>query len=223
MCGRYTLAASREAVIEGFKVVVRPEILRPRWNVAPSQPAAVVLEEAGAGRRLDFFLWGLVPSWAKDPKIAHKLINARSETAAEKPSFRAALRYRRCLVLADGFYEWGPPGPEKRPHLFGMRGGGPFGLAGLWERWLDATGTEILSCCILTCAPNDLVRPVHDRMPVVVPAADHARWLDPEIQKPAEVADLLAPYPAADMEGWPVSTLVNSPAVDEPACAQPAG
>ena len=221
MCGRYTLSASRAAIVEGFRIVVRPEMIRPRFNIAPSQPVAVVVHPERGERHLDYFLWGLIPFWAKDARIGNKLINARCETAAAKPAFRAAMKHRRCLVLADGFYEWGAPDGQKRPYLFRMASGKPFGMAGLWEVWHDPTGAEVHTCAILTTEANEVVRPVHARMPVVVPQGAHERWLDPRQRSPAELSDLLAASPPGEMTCWAVSEMVNSPANDEPACIVP--
>ena len=215
MCGRFTLATELDHLIEIFGLDAAPQAHAPRYNIAPSQPVAAIAN--GASRVLDFFTWGLVPSWAKDAAIGHRLINARAETAAEKPAFKAAYRRRRCLIPADGFYEWKKTGAKKKtPYFIRLASGEPFGLAGLWENWQGPDGSEILSCTILTTAPNALVGEIHDRMPVILPARHHGRWLDPDEVRPGALSELLAPYPADEMEAWPVSARINSPAYDGP-------
>ncbi len=202
-----------------------PRNLQPRYNIAPSQDVAVV-RAAANGRRFSMLRWGLIPSWAKDPAIGHKLINARSETAAEKPSFRSAFRHRRCLIPADGFYEWQRGGGTRQPWLFGLRNGAPFAFAGLWERWTVPAGVPLTgslaerrpgdaveTCTILTAAANATVAPVHGRMPVILPPDSYSPWLSGD-----DVP--LAPYPAAEMTAHPVSTLVNRPANDDPRCVE---
>jgi putative SOS response-associated peptidase YedK len=198
-----------------------PPAHQPRYNIAPSQEALVVAVGARADERLARMMrWGLVPPWAADASIGHRLINARGETAASKPAFRAAMRSRRCLVPADGFYEWLKRGRGRMPHLFHMRDGRPFAFAGLWERWKPPGGDALESFTILTTDANELVRPVHDRMPVIVPAADYARWLDPDADA-ERVADVMMPFPAEAMTCRPVSTVVNSPQSEGPRCHQP--
>ena len=162
-----------------------------------------------------FLHWGLVPSWADDPKIGNRMINARAETAADKPSFRTAMRRRRCLIVADGFYEWQTIGKRRQPMYIHMRDGRPFAFAGLWESWEGADHSALESCTILTTSANDLVRPIHDRMPVIIAPADYARWLDPAVQQAEPILPLLRPYPAEEMEAYAVSTRVNSPARDD--------
>ena len=211
---------------ERMDLIGTPLNLRPRYNVAPSQDVAVVRADDD-GRTLAMLRWGLIPAWAKNQAIGHKLINARSETAAEKPSFRSAFRHRRCLIPADGFYEWRREGKTRQPWLFGLRDGVPFAFAGLWERWtvpqgaaLTGTfaerspGDTVETCTILTTAANETVAPVHGRMPVILPTDAYGPWLAGE-----DVA--LAPYPADDMTAWPVSPLVNRPANDDPRCVEP--
>src|SRR5262249_8129107 len=156
--------------------------LRPRYNVAPSQLVPVVRLGADGGRQLELLRWGLVPSWAKDEKIGYSLINARSETVAEKPSFRSAFKQRRCLVLESGFYGWAPRDGKKQPWLFGLQGAEPFAFAGLWERWEKGEGDPLETCTIITTEANDTVRPVHNRMPVILPHDSLAAWLDPELK-----------------------------------------
>jgi len=221
MCGRYFLTTPGAVLAETFGLDAMPE-LAPRWNVAPSQRVPIVRTAGGGGRELALVRWGLVPFWAKEAAIGNRLINARAESLAEKPAFRDSYRKRRCLVPADGFFEWQKVGAGKQPWLLRLRGGGVFGMAGLWSSWRDpASGEPLESCAIVTTAPNELAATVHDRMPVLLPRALHAAWLAPAAS-PSELAPLLAPFPADGMEAFPVSKLVNNPARDEPACIEPA-
>jgi len=234
MCGRYTLTQAPERVAKQFNLSEVPE-LSPRYNIAPTQGIAIVREtgreivretgretgrEMDAERQLQLVHWGLIPSWAKDPKMGARMINARAETAAEKPSFRHAMRRRRCLVVADGFYEWQRTKEGKQPFFFYVPdaegGRSPFAFAGLWEEWESAEGEVIQSATILTTEANERVQPIHDRMPVILPAEHYARWLDPDCQQPAKVADLLRPFPAEQMADFAVSTAVNNPRQDQP-------
>jgi putative SOS response-associated peptidase YedK len=173
-------------------------------------------------QQIEFFRWGLIPFWAEDPAIGNRMINARSETLAEKPSFRAAYRRRRCLVLADGFYEWRkePGSRSKTPYLVRMASGEPFAFAGLWEAWRP-DDTPVLSCTIITTRPNELVAPIHNRMPVILPREAYDLWLDPGEKRPAELDPLLGPYPAAEMTAYPVSRIVNNPQNDVPEVVEP--
>ncbi len=222
MCGRFTLFAPEKELAERFGVSAPGRSLVPRYNIAPSQPvAAVRAAPEGSGRELVLLRWGLIPSWAKDPSIGNRMINARSETAAEKPAFRSAIRRRRCLVPASGFYEWKRTGSGKRPYFARVRGGAPFGMAGLWERWEAADGSAVESCTILTTDANGLLAPVHDRMPAIVPPGEYDRWLAPAVTDPGEVAPILAPFPEGQMEAWPVSTRVNRPTEDDPRLIDP--
>ena len=166
--------------------------------------------------------WGLVPAWAKDPAIGNRLINARAESAAEKPAFRAAMRRRRCLVVADGFYEWQRTRPGEAALFIRLHGDRPFAFAGLWEAWEAPDHSTLETCTILTTAANELVRPIHDRMPVILSASGYAAWLDPAIEDPRQLMPLLAPYPSDEMEAQPVGDFVNSPAHDSPQCIEPA-
>jgi len=218
MCGRFTLIAGGEPIAEQFQLEAVPALI-PRYNIAPSQPVAVIRQPVPGGpRELAWVRWGLIPSWATDLGISNRLINARSETVAEKPSFRAAVRQRRCLVLADGFFEWQTHSRRKQPFLFRRRDGRPFGVAGLWERWLGPDEKVIESCTLLTTEANELVRPIHDRMPVLLDAADYARWLDPDQKQPASLLPLYRPCPAADLVAAEVSPRVNDPRYDGPEC-----
>ena len=220
MCGRYTLRTPVEKLAEEFGIDASSVELPPNYNVAPTQEVAAVLSEGGE-RRLELLRWGLIPSWADDPGIGSRMINARAETAPEKPSFRRAFRERRCLIPADGFYEWKRMNGAKQPFYIRMKEGRPFAFAGLWESWKDNGGPEIRSCAILTTGPNALAGEIHDRMPVILPAGSYDAWLDPEAEK-EELVALLAPYPEAEMEAYPVSRFVNSPSNNDPRCIEPA-
>jgi putative SOS response-associated peptidase YedK len=215
MCGRYTLKTPAEALAQQFDLAETPD-LTPRYNIAPTQQVAVVRADQ-AGRSCELMSWGLIPSWAKDPAIGGKLINARSETAAEKPSFRSAMRQRRCLVLADGFYEWqASAGKGKQPFYFTLADEQPFAMAGLWEAWSAPDGSTRHTCTILTTSANELLTPIHDRMPVILPPEAYARWLDPGMRHAEALYDLLGPFPADAMRARPVSTLVNRVANNGP-------
>lgn len=217
MCGRFTLATPAEIIAAAFDIT-EPVELRPRYNIAPSQDVVVVRRSAEGGRRLAFLRWGLIPSWAKDPAIGNRMINARAETLAEKPAYRGALRARRCLVLADGFYEWQATGARKQPYHFRLRDGRPFGFAGLWERWSATDSAQVESCTIVTTSANEVVRPVHDRMPVIVPEPAYDRWLAHEPLSAEELAALLDSRVAAELTATAVSLRVNNPANDDPGC-----
>ncbi|MFL6058639.1 MAG: SOS response-associated peptidase [Rubrobacteraceae bacterium] len=219
MCGRYTLASPTERLAEEFGVDASSIELAPTYNVAPTQKVAVVLEEGGQ-RRLDVLRWGLIPPWADDPGIGSRMINARSETAPGKPSFRRAFRERRCLIPADGFYEWQRTNGAKQPYYIHMEDGRPFAFAGLWESWSKGEG-EIRTCTILTTGANALVGEVHDRMPVILAHDAYDVWLDPASERD-ELTGLLAPYPEDEMEAYPVSRFVNSPSNNDPRCIEPA-
>jgi putative SOS response-associated peptidase YedK len=221
MCGRFTMTVDPAQLQDTFPWLNVPEGIGPRYNIAPTQPVAVVPNNDE--NRIEFFNWGLIPSWAKDPSIGNRLINARAETLAEKPAFRAAFRRRRCLVLADGFFEWRKdPGKKvKQPMYIRLNTGEPFAFAGLWEVWNSADGSQILSCTIITTEPNELVSDIHNRMPVILPREAYSAWLNPSEVQPAELGDLLRPYPSTELAAYPVSTIVNSPGNDTPACVVP--
>ena len=218
MCGRYTLSTPAGRLAEEFQLDSSAEII-PSYNVAPTQQVAAVLEDEG-GRRLEMLRWGLVPSWADDPDIGARMINARSETAPEKPSFRRAFRGRRCLIAADGFYEWKREEGGKQPYYFRMQDGRPFAFAGLWESW-DKGGGELLTCAILTTRPNSVAEEIHDRMPVILPHDAYNAWLDPDADR-EELGELMIPYPGDDLETYPVSRFVNSPRNNDERCIEPA-
>jgi putative SOS response-associated peptidase YedK len=226
MCGRFTLVRLSD-FLNRFPWIAPPTPApaaapaQPRYNVAPTQPVAAVTNTQPA--KVDFLRWGLVPSWAKDLAVGNRMINARSETVAEKPAFSRLLHRRRCLIPADGFYEWrkNSDGKTKTPMYIRMRGGRPFAFAGLWDQWRDPSGQAVRSCTIITTTANELVRPIHDRMPVILREADYQRWLQPEgeaNEAPAASSqlELLAPYPAGEMEAYPVSTAVNNPRIESP-------
>jgi putative SOS response-associated peptidase YedK len=219
MCGRFTIRSSGEAVAEEFSLPEVPDLLH-RFNVAPGQAVAVVRQEPrGERRELAFLRWGLIPAWADAPSVGDRLANARSETAAAKPSFRRAFRSRRCLVVADTFYDWQRTDWRKQPYFVGLKTDRPFGLAGLWERW-EKGGGPVESCTILTTEANELMRPIHERMPVIVPPDQYGLWLDPRCQDTDKLAKLLRPYPSKDMFAYRVRRLVNNPRNDVPHCVE---
>jgi putative SOS response-associated peptidase YedK len=223
MCGRYVLTSDARKLAEVFGVEVMAH-LEPRYNIAPSQPIPAVRIDRDSGRRtLDLLRWGLVPRWADDPSIGNRMINARAESAATKPAYRAAMKYRRCLIPADAFYEWKKLSTgRKQPHLIKHADDEPFAFAGLWEHWQDANGNELESATILTTDANELLAPLHDRMPVILPAEQYDAWLDPANQDSQTMAKWLKPYPAELMIDYPVSNRVNSPKYDDAQCLAPA-
>lgn len=224
MCGRYRLTAKERYIAEHFDLEQDEVRWSPRYNIAPTQQVAVV--RCGAnnpGRGFSLMRWGLIPSWAKDSSIAAGTVNAMSETAAQKPAFRDALRSRRCLLPADGFYEWKKLGPRVRqPYNFGMKDDGLFAFAGLWDRWRSPSGELLETCTILTTAANPLTREVHARMPVILRPEDYDLWLDPRISNPSRVQQLLTPFEAGAMRKYPVTTRVGNPAFESPECAREA-
>ena len=227
MCGRFTLTTSPDELQAAFDWLKMPPEMSdahgggPRYNIAPTQPVAVVPNDGF--NRLDFFTWGLVPSWAKDPNIGSRMINARAETLAEKPSFRNAFKRRRCLILADGFYEWQviPGQKSKQPMYITLEDHRPFAFGGLWEIWKSPDGSEIYSCTIITTEPNPLMATIHNRMPLILPPETYTQWLNPNEQRPEALKSLLEPYPASQMSAYPVSSLVNSPGNDTPELVEP--
>ena len=223
MCGRVTLTSSGTELATAFELDASQALptLTPRFNVAPSQDIATVRCNADGQRELSFERWGLVPHWAKDPGIGNRMINARSESAATKPAFRDALRSRRCLMPVDGFYEWGGTRAERTPYLFRRPDRALLGLAGLYERWLGEGGEVVDSCTILTTAANDVMRPFHDRMPVVLAPDDYGRWLDRATDDIARIAPLLAPCPNDWLAPSPVSVRINDTRNDDAACLVP--
>jgi len=214
MCGRYTVAVDPQLLAERFNVALPADVV-PRFNVAPTDPV-LALTERSAGRELMVARWGLVPRWAKEPKIGSRMINARAETLAEKSAYSPLLAKNRCLILADGFYEWRlDPDGKKRPVRYALEDGSPFGFAGLWTSWRDPeSGESLRTCTIITTDANALVAPVHDRMPVILPRDVEDAWLDRDVPVDAALA-LLQPYPADDMTAADASMLVNSVANDD--------
>lgn len=222
MCGRFTIRTPAKDVAQLFDVDV-PE-LAPRYNVAPSQEIPAVRLDSGTGQReLALLRWGLVPFWADDPKTGYSMINARAETVAQKRSFRAPFRKRRCLIVADGFYEWqkaeGKGKQKKQPYFIHMVDDRPFAFAGLWEQW-KRDGDEIESCTIIVTEANDLVAEFHDRMPVILSPRDYDIWLDAEFEDEEKLQSMLRPYPSKEMEAYPISTTVNSPKNNVPECVE---
>lgn len=208
---------------EAFPWADIPDDLPPRYNIAPSQPVAVIPNSGN--NAVSMYKWGLIPSWSKDPAIGDRMINARAESLAEKPSFRNAYRRRRCLILADGFYEWkqNPGMKSKQPIYLRLNPYRPFAFAGLWEIWNAPDGLEVRSCTIITTQPNSLIEPIHNRMPVILPPDVYSQWLAPEDRQPAQLNDLLIPYPSSEMIAFPVSRMVNSPQTDTPDLIKPVG
>jgi putative SOS response-associated peptidase YedK len=216
MCGRYTLTQTGQlpAVFEISEIRIPP-----RFNIAPTQEVPVVRLSDEKGRYLDSLKWGLVPRWSKDPSLGARMINARSETVEKKPSFREAFRQRRCLVPADGFYEWKKSPGSKQPYFIGMSDRSVFAFAGLWE-YFSKDGRELETFTILTCKPNNLLSEIHDRMPVILPRESFSSWLDPR-RDSSSLKSLLAPYSAEEMTAYRVSRLVNNPRNDVPECVEP--
>jgi putative SOS response-associated peptidase YedK len=215
MCGRYTLATDLKQVAKRFDAAAEEiPAISSRYNIAPTQQVIVVSDEGK--RTIKQMRWGLIPSWAKDPAIGNRMINARAETLAEKPAFRAALKKRRCIIPADGFFEWKKLGKVKQPVHIVLKSREPFGFAGLWEHWKSPDGEEILSCTIITTEANELLKAVHERMPVILSREAEAVWLDPKIQEPEKLLPLLKQFPSDKMEFYPVSREVNSPTFDKP-------
>jgi len=222
MCGRFTLTVDPAGLQEAFPDAVFPPRYAPRFNIAPTQPILAIPNDGK--NKADFFVWGLIPSWAKDPSLGGKLINARAETLAEKPSFRGGFKYKRCLILADGFYEWKsiPGSKPKIPHFIFLKNRKPFAFAGLWDEWRSPDGGSVRSATIITTEPNELMSTIHNRMPVILHPRDYSRWLAASPQTPAGLASLLKPFPAEEMSAHPVSALVNSPANDRAELVVPA-
>ncbi|MBW4698561.1 MAG: SOS response-associated peptidase [Aphanocapsa lilacina HA4352-LM1] len=220
MCGRFTLAAAPEAVAAAFELPEAPP-LTPRYNIAPSRPVCAVRTGEGTRREAVFLRWGLIPSWSNDPAIGNRLINARAETLVEKPSFRAAFKARRCLVVADGFYEWQRQDGTKQPFYLRLQDARPFAFAGLWERWEPGEGPTVETCTIITTAANAVLAPIHERMPVILAPDDYERWLDPSLHQAEALLPLLRPYPPEAMHSHPVDIRVGNPIYDNPRCVEP--
>lgn len=220
MCGRYTLSAPGEVVGELLGLEAVPA-LAPRFNISPTQESLVVRAAPGGQRQAEPMRWGLVPSWADDPSVGSRLINARSEGVAEKPAFRSSFKSKRCLVPADGFYEWQKlAGGKKQPWHIHLASGRPFAIAGLWARWSKGE-IPLETFTLLTTAPNEVAGRIHDRMPVILAPDEYDRWLDPELSDPEVLLPLLDSYPAAEMAAYPVSNRVGSPSQDDPGLVVP--
>jgi putative SOS response-associated peptidase YedK len=215
MCGRFTLRTPLHVLMRQFNLSSQTEWQLPlRYNIAPTQDIAVIVETDSV-RTLEPMRWGLIPSWSKDPKPGPPLFNARSETAAEKPAFRSAMRHRRCLIPADGFYEWKNEGKQKLPFYIRRPDEQPFAFAGLWEQWHD-----LRSCTILTTTANELMKPLHDRMPVILSANDYSVWLDRDAQEPSQLNYLFEPVPSHELIAYLVNTVVNNARYDTPECVK---
>lgn len=225
MCGRFTLTTPVDKLADQFELAGELPEITPSYNIAPTQQIAAVAADLEGERKLRRLQWGLVPRWSRDPEIGSRMINARSETLPEKNSFKSAFKKRRCLIPADGFYEWRRPGQgesgQKQPYYIRLETGTPYAFAGLWESWQGNDGTRIHSTTIITTEANHLVGAIHDRMPVILPLESYATWLDTSIQEPEELMPLLAPYPSEEMEASPISTHVNRPSNDDPVCVEP--
>jgi putative SOS response-associated peptidase YedK len=221
MCGRFSQAQIAELDREVFRLLEMPA-LEPRYNIAPTQDVGVVRERRNGERVLQLLRWGLIPSWAKDPAIGNRMINARAETLAAKPAFKRPFARQRCLVPADGFYEWKRTGGAKQPYYIRREDGRPMAFAGVWDRWRSDGDATVDSFTIVTTTPNDLVAPIHNRMPAILLPDGYDMWLDPENHDVDDLSSLLGPYPAEDMTAYPVSRFVNNPRNEGPECVSPA-
>lgn len=221
MCGRFSQAQIAELDREVFRLLEMPA-LEPRYNIAPTQDVAVVRERRNGERVLQLLRWGLIPSWAKDPAIGNRMINARAETLAAKPAFKRPFARQRCLVPADGFYEWKRTGGAKQPYYIRREDGGPMAFAGLWDRWRSDGDATVDSFTIVTTTPNDLVAPIHNRMPAILLPDGYDMWLDSENRDVDDLSSLLGPYPVEDMTAYPVGRFVNNPRNEGPECVSPA-
>jgi putative SOS response-associated peptidase YedK len=218
MCGRYTLFANFDEIVDRFDIeaAIQEELYNPSYNVAPSQSVLAVIND-GSRNRLGYLRWGFIPPWAKDEKIGYKMINARAESLSEKPSFRNAFKKKRCLILADSFYEWKRNDDKtKKPMRIKLKSNDVFGMAGLWESWKSPDGKMIYSCSVITTTPNVLVRDIHDRMPVILKQEDEKTWLNPSMNDITKLNNLLKPLPEDLMEAYEVSSMVNSPTINSP-------
>ncbi len=219
MCGRFTLTLDPSQLQDLFGLTgTPPPAWAPRYNIAPTQPVAAIILNENSQRELTHFQWGLIPSWSKDPAIG--MINARAETIREKPAFRAALKRRRCLIPANGFYEWQKTGKEKTPMYITLKDGSPFAIAGVWEQWRSPQEDVIRSCTLITTTPNSFMEKIHDRMPAILDPKDYARWLAPGELPEMDLQHLLSPYPASKMKAVEVSRTVNSPKFDSAECIE---
>jgi putative SOS response-associated peptidase YedK len=218
MCGRFTQTSSSSEIAKAFDLAQVPP-LEPKYNIAPTQQvAAIIRSNPDSDREFKELRWGLIPHWAKDQSIGNKLINARAETVAEKPSFRSAFRHSRCLIIADGFYEWKRLEDGKQPFYIQRQDSLPFAFAGLWTTWQPQGGETMNTCTIITTEANEIMQPIHDRMPVILESIDYDLWLDPSVQKPELLQPLLQPYNSDKLKTYPVSTKVNNPRHDNSEC-----
>lgn len=226
MCGRFTLTTPAHRLADLFDLSGELPQVTPSYNIAPTQEIAAVAADSEGRRHLRELHWGLVPHWAKDPEIGNRMINARAESVPEKSSFKAAFKKRRCLIPADGFYEWARDGSgsgPKQPYYIRLQTGSPYAFAGLWESWEGEDGRRLHTTTIITTEANELVGEIHNRMPVILAPENYPTWLDTSIEATEELMPLLAPYPSDQMEAYPVSTHVNRPANDDPGCVEPVG
>src|SRR5438552_9336425 len=221
MCGRYRLSRRKQIIEEYFDCWSWDEEWSPRYNIAPTQPVPVIRQHPKEPvRQVSLMKWGLIPRWSKDPSVAASTINARSETAATKPAFRDPMKFRRCLIPADGFYDWKRTAGTKQPYCFEVKEGDLFAFAGLWDGWKDPNGNWIKTCSILTTTPNAVTSTVHDRMPVILDRDQYDLWLDPGMQNFAAISELLKPYDAKLMRSYPVSARINRVANDDEECSR---
>jgi putative SOS response-associated peptidase YedK len=222
MCGRFTLHTPEPLLREIFGVEhSAPLDLKPRYNIAPSQPVPII-RDTESGREMVMVKWGLIPRWSKEPKTKYPTINARIETVAEKPTYRTPFKHQRCLIPADGFYEWKVVDGRKVPHHIRMKNGGPFALAGLWDHW-EGGGESLESCSIIVMPANEVMKPLHERMPAIIAPADYDRWMDPKVTDKAEIMDSLDSTPSSQLVTYPISPWVNSPKHDDERCIEAAG
>jgi len=212
MCGRFTCSVTTDTIVDEFDIDEVKGNIQPSYNIAPGQNIAAIIEDKS--RRLGLLKWGLIPGWAKDPKIGNRMINARAETLPEKPSFKELLPRKRCLIVADGFFEWKSDGEQNRPMYVFMRNQRPFAFAALWDIWTSPEGNKIPTCTIITTKPNDTLKNIHNRMPVILPKKHIGLWLDRRRQDKNEILPLLKPYPGEEMDFYEVSKSVNSPEND---------
>jgi len=219
MCGRFVLRCTVDEVKEEFDIGDIQWSFEPSYNIAPGQEVLAV--QNGGPKRLAKMRWGLIPSWAKDPAIGYRMINARVETLAQKPSFARSLKDRRCLIVASGFYEWRVRDGKKYPVYVRLRTDRPFGFAGLYDVWRPADGDPVTTCTIITTLPNELLAPIHNRMPVIIRREDRVEWLDSAVHEPPRLLSLLKSFPAPEMEAFDVSVRVNSPKYNKPDCIEP--
>lgn len=221
MCGRFYLDVAKDQLMAHYALDAAPDDISPRYNIAPSQDILAVRAIDQHERNLDYLHWGLIPSWAQDDHPHYSMINARAETVASKPAYRSAFKHRRCLIPVSGFYEWHPQADYKQPYAISLKDDGVFSLAGLWEHWESQDGKVIESCSIVVTEANTVLKPIHDRMPVIIAPDNYATWLDPAIQDKESLTPLLHPYSAALMKSYPVSRRMNNPGYDNPDCLAP--